>query len=79
MGSINLEGNYFNQTLKKGRKLLKIAELCWKLGNVSKMFVWRHANELPKPIKIGSRRFWFEDEVDSFLAERAAARGPGNG
>ena len=75
MNGVQTEGYQSNQTL------IKASELRRKLGGVSNMFLWRHVldGKLPTPIKIGSRRFWFTSEIDSFLAERSAARGPGNG
>lgn len=36
---------------------------------------WRliRAGKFPKPIKIGTRNFWIESEVDAFEAKRIAA------
>lgn len=53
-------------------KYLRFKDLCEKLGGRSRSSVYRDLENgrLPKPIRVGSRPFWIEDEVDEFLRNR---------
>jgi predicted DNA-binding transcriptional regulator AlpA len=44
-----------------------------KLGNRSRSSVYRdlEAGRLPRPVKLGSRLYWREDEIDAALAALA--------
>lgn len=49
---------------------LTFAQLQAKLGNRSRSSVYRdlEAGRLPKPIKLGSRLYWPETEIDQALS-----------
>ena len=42
----------------------------------SKVQRWRdvRAGKFPKPVKVGCRNLWVEDEIDNWIAERIAER-----
>lgn len=42
--------------------------------HVSERTAERRADELPKPIRVGGRRFFFQAELDAYLAKLAAER-----
>ena len=41
----------------------------------SHMWLWRHAGELPAPVKIGGRRFYLVDEIAAYEQKIKAERG----
>lgn len=49
-------------------------------GGKSDMWLWRHAKDLPAPVKIGKRRFYPKDEVEAYrkklLEDRLATPAP---
>jgi predicted DNA-binding transcriptional regulator AlpA len=47
-----------------------------KTGPRSKIQRWRdiRAGAFPKPVKVGSRNLWPEDEIDNWIAERIRER-----
>ena len=58
------------------RRLISIADLLTQIP-VSSATMWREigAGRFPKPVRIGARRVaFFQDEIDSWLAQRVAAR-----
>ncbi len=55
---------------------LNFSQLQAKLGNRSRSSLYRDVEEgrIPKPLKIGTRLYWVESEVDAALnAQREAA------
>lgn len=52
---------------------LNFGELQSKLGNRSRSSVYRdiELGRLPKPVKIGSRLYWCEADIDAKMAELA--------
>lgn len=50
-------------------KYLSFSELRQKLGGRGRTTVYRdiEANRLPKPIKLGGRLYWVEQQVDDVL------------
>jgi predicted DNA-binding transcriptional regulator AlpA len=52
---------------------LSFSQLQAKLGNRSRSSVYRdlEAGRLPRPVKLGSRLYWREDEIDATLAALA--------
>jgi prophage regulatory protein len=62
--------------MNASRRVLRLPELIKKVG-IRRDSIYRGAREgwFPRPIKITSRASgWFEDEVDQWLASRAAKR-----
>ena len=57
-----------------GKRLIQQEKLRQKLGDVSSMWLFRHRGELPAPVLISGRRFWFEEEVDSFIERLCGER-----
>lgn len=57
-----------------GNRLIQQKELRRKLGDVSLMWLFRHRSELPLPVLIAGRRFWWAEEVDSYLERLSASR-----
>lgn len=58
------------------RRLISIADLLTQIP-VSSATMWREigAGRFPKPVRIGARRVaFFQDEINSWLAQRVAAR-----
>ena len=55
-------------------KYLNFSELRTKLGGRGRTTVYRdvEVGRLPKPIKLGGRLYWVEDQVDAAMAEREA-------
>lgn len=53
-------------------KYLRFKDLCVKLGGRSRSSIYRDLENgrLPKPMRIGSRPYWIEDEIDEFLRNR---------
>lgn len=51
---------------------LTVDALCRKLGGVSRSTIYRlkENGDLPDPVRIGSRLFWIENEVDVFFLNR---------
>lgn len=49
---------------------LTLSELRAKLGSRSRSAIYNDlaAKRLPKPIKLGGRLYWPENEIDAFLA-----------
>jgi hypothetical protein len=58
------------------QKLLSFADLKAKGHPLGKIQTWRLIREgrFPKPIKIGSKSVWPDNEYARYLAERIAAR-----
>ncbi len=58
-------------------RLLTLNELRNVLGGRGRTTIYRDvaAGRLPKPIKIGGRLYWREDEVEAFVEEIASAQG----
>ncbi len=56
-------------------KYLSFAELQAKLGNRGRTTIYRDCEmgRLPKPVKIGSRLYWNEAEIDATIQENANA------
>lgn len=54
---------------------LNLNQLSHKVGGRSRSSILRDVAQgrLPEPIKLGSRLYWREDEVDEKLNERTAA------
>lgn len=50
---------------------LTFRDLQRKLGGRGRTTIYRDCEEgrLPKPVKIGSRLYWSETEIDSFISE----------
>jgi prophage regulatory protein len=60
-----------------GRRLLTYADLCERGITYSRVHLRRLelAGKFPHHIDLGENKIaWFEDEIDTFLEERAAAR-----
>lgn len=59
------------------RRLMNSTRLRARLGDVSPMTVWRYLQDktlaFPRPITIRKRNFWDENEIEEFIARRAAA------
>ncbi len=55
--------------------LITAKKLKERVGNISDMTVWRWTHDerlrFPQPIHIQRRRYWREEEVEAWLAERA--------
>lgn len=45
-----------------------------RLGGVSAMWLHRHQDELPVPVRIANRRFWVLSEVENYIQKLTAAR-----
>lgn len=60
----------------QGIQLLDRRTTLKKLGGVSKskLYLDIAAKKLPAPVKIGSRSFWFENELDQAIKDLAAKR-----
>lgn len=58
-------------------KYLTLRELSQKIGGRSHSSIYRDlaAGRLPKPIKLGVRIYWNEDQVDRHLREMACEDG----
>lgn len=54
-------------------RYLTFADLRAKLGNRGRTTIYRDVDmgRLPKPIKIGSRLYWIEAEIDAAMAAAA--------
>ena len=52
-------------------KYLTLRELQAKIGGRGRTTIYRDCEEgrLPKPVKIGSRLYWPEAEIDTFISE----------
>ncbi len=57
-----------------GRALLKQAEVCRRLGEISNVTLWRMLNDpayaylkFQQPIKRGRLNYWFADQIDDVL------------
>ncbi|MEL6642660.1 MAG: AlpA family phage regulatory protein [Pseudomonadota bacterium] len=50
---------------------LNFTQLQAKLGHRSRSTIYRdiEAGRLPKPVKLGSRLYWPEEQIDAVLAE----------
>jgi prophage regulatory protein len=60
----------------KSRRVLRLPQVIAKVG-MGRDSVYRGGHEgwFPKPVKLSERASgWFEDELDDFLAKRAAER-----
>jgi prophage regulatory protein len=57
-------------------RLLDHEGLAEKGVKFSDTHIWRliRAGEFPKPIKIGNRNHWVEQEIDQYIGERLAER-----
>jgi predicted DNA-binding transcriptional regulator AlpA len=55
-------------------KYLTFNDLRAKLGNRGRTTIYRdvEAGRLPKPIKLGVRLYWVEDQVDQHIKEQSA-------
>ena len=51
-------------------KYLTLSQLSKKIGGGGRSTIYRDCESgiLPKPIKIGSRLYWIEDQVDEAIA-----------
>jgi predicted DNA-binding transcriptional regulator AlpA len=59
------------------RKLLRASTVkAERYDGVSSMWLWRRRQDprFPRPVKIGNRNFFFEDELDAYDAAVAAER-----
>ncbi len=58
---------------RRSMRYLSFRELQKKLSNRGRTTIYRDVKlgRLPKPLKIGSRLYWIEDEVDAALAKLA--------
>ena len=58
-------------------KYLNFADLRSKLGDRSRSSIYLdlYAGRLPKPLKLGGRLYWIEDEVDAHLHALREAHG----
>lgn len=56
------------------QKLFSSFHLKLMLGGRSDVWLWRHRDELPKPIRFGERKFYLRDEVEAYLAKIDADR-----
>jgi len=63
-------------TATAGRRLIPSAEYKARRGGISEMTRWREeqSGTGPKPVKLGGRNFYFEDEVDAYFSALATAR-----
>ncbi|WP_371810417.1 helix-turn-helix transcriptional regulator [Ruegeria sp. HKCCD8929] len=54
---------------------LNLNQLSSKLGDRSRSSIYRdvESGRLPKPVKLGSRLYWNEADVDAAIEQRAAA------
>ncbi|MDC1198769.1 AlpA family phage regulatory protein [bacterium] len=54
-------------------RYLSFRDLQAKLGGRGRTTIYRDVDlgRLPKPVKLGSRLYWNDDEVDEKLAEKA--------
>ena len=57
-------------------RLIQAPALRKRLGRVSDMWLFRHKDELPTPMLIAGRRFWLEEEIDSFIEMLCGKRKP---
>jgi prophage regulatory protein len=57
-------------------KLLDYEALAEKGIKFSDTHIWRliRAGDFPKPVKIGARQHWSEDEIDQYIADKLAQR-----
>ncbi|QNM97116.1 helix-turn-helix transcriptional regulator [Chitinimonas koreensis] len=57
-------------------KVLRISEVCTRLGDISRVTLWRLVRDdpsFPKAIRLGRRiPAWFEHDIDAWLSGRAA-------
>lgn len=53
---------------------LTLNQLSQKLGRRSRSSIYRDvdAERLPRPIKLGGKLYWIEDQVDDLLASKMA-------
>lgn len=59
----------------EGMQYLNLAQLSAKLGGRSRTSVYRDvdAGRLPPPIKLGSRLYWRESEIDCLMSSLGVA------
>ena len=55
-------------------EFIRAPELRRLLGDVSPMWLWRRKDKLPKPVKIGNRRFYVKREIEEYLDRQIAKR-----
>ena len=57
-------------------KLLDYEDLAAKGIKFSDTHIWRlvRTGDFPRPVKIGKRNHWVEDEIDQYLADKIAQR-----
>lgn len=57
-------------------RLLDFASLDAKGIKFSDTHIWRliRAGDFPKPVKIGNRLHWVEEEIDEYIADKLAQR-----
>jgi len=62
---------------KKPRRYLSAAQVRRRYGDISDTSLWRWSRDeklnFPKPVYINGRRFWDDELLDQFDAERIAA------
>lgn len=60
------------------RRILRLPALTEKVqASRDSIYRWAKTCGFPRPIKLGQRASgWYEDEVDAWLAKRAATRAP---
>ncbi|MEO0893330.1 MAG: AlpA family phage regulatory protein [Pseudomonadota bacterium] len=54
------------------RRYITFIELSAKLGGRSRSSIYRDLENgrIPNPVRLGSRLYWVDEEVDQFLAQR---------
>jgi prophage regulatory protein len=57
-------------------KLLDLDGLAERGIKFSDTHIWRliRAGDFPKPVKIGHRNHWSEEEIDAYIADKLAQR-----
>jgi prophage regulatory protein len=57
-------------------KLLDLDGLAERGIKFSDTHIWRliRAGDFPKPVKIGNRNHWAEEEIDQYIADKVAQR-----